>query len=69
MTQTQRIDRYIRDFGSITNRDAMNDLGIQCFTARISEMRKEGYSFVETWEHSKNRYGEPVSYKRYSYGE
>lgn len=68
MTQIDRIDQYIRDFGSITIRDAFMDLGIANFTARISNMREQGYPLVGTWEESKNRYGEKVRYMRYTYG-
>lgn len=69
MTQIDRIDQYIRDFGSITIRDAFMDLGIANFTARISNMREQGYPLVGTWEESKNRYGEKVRYMRYTYGD
>ena len=69
MSQIERIDRYIKDFGSITIRDAFMDLGIANFTARISNMREQGYPLVGTWEEGKNRYGEKVRYMRYTYGD
>lgn len=65
----QRIIKYIQDFGSITSKEAFNDLGITSFTARMSELRKEGYVFKVVTEKGKNRYGEPVIYKRYSLDE
>ncbi len=66
MTQKERILKYINDFGSITALEAMRDLGIQQLGARIDGLQKDGYEFKKQWEQSKNRYGEPVSYKRYS---
>lgn len=67
MTQKERIDKYIKDFGSITVLDAFRDLGICNFTARVSEMRFLGYPVKSEWEESKNRYGEKVKYLRYYY--
>lgn len=66
ITQKQRIIKYIQDFGSITSLEAMKDLGITQLGARIDGLQKDGYSFKKVWERSKNRYGEPVDYKRYS---
>lgn len=63
--QKQRIIKYIQDFGSITALEAMKDLGITQLGARIDGLQKDGYSFKKVWERSKNRYGEPVDYKRY----
>ena len=67
-SQIERIDQYIKDFGSITILDAFRDLGIANFTARISNMREQGYPLVGTWDESKNRYCEKVRYMRYTYG-
>lgn len=66
ITQKQRIIKYIQDFGSITALEAIKDLGITQLGARIDGLQKDGYSFKKVWERSKNRYGEPVDYKRYS---
>lgn len=66
INQKQRIIKYIQDFGSITALEAMKDLGISQLGARIDGLQKDGYSFKKVWERSKNRYGEPVDYKRYS---
>lgn len=67
MNQKQRVVKYIQDFGSITALDAMRDLGIQQLGARIDGLQKDGYTFKKEWEQSKNRYGEPVNFKRYSF--
>lgn len=64
--QRKRIIDYIRQYGSITTYNAFKDLGIACLPKRISELKEEGYVFNIVVETSKNRYGEPVNYNRYS---
>ena len=65
MTQKERIIEYINQFGSITSWQAYQDLGIMQLGARIDQLQKEGYVFKTEWEQQMNRYGEPVSFKRY----
>lgn len=65
ITQRERIIKYIRDYGSITSFEAYKDLGITQLATRIKELKDEGYNFRTEWEHTKNRYGEPINYKRY----
>lgn len=65
ITQKDRIINYIREFGSITSKEAYDDLGITQLGARIDQLKKDGYEFKTEWENKKNRYGEPVSFKRY----
>ena len=67
MTQAEMIVAYIDKFGSITSRDAFNDLGVTRLSARVADLKREGYRFEEEWETSKNRFGETVSYKRFSF--
>lgn len=64
--QREQVLDYIRDFGSITSFDAFIDLGIACWPKRISELKRDGYTFNDKFEKSRNRYGKLVSYKRYS---
>lgn len=68
MNQWEKIIQYINDFGSISPMEAFSDLGITKLATRISEMRKDGIEFEQNWECSKNRYGQPVRYMRYSMG-
>lgn len=65
ITQKQRIIDYIREFGYITSWQAYQDLGIMQLGARIDQLQKDGYTFRTEWEEKKNRFGEPVSFKRY----
>lgn len=66
MTQNERILRHLRDYGSITQREATEEYGCQRLAARIGELRKAGYQINSKMETSKNRYGERVSYARYT---
>lgn len=65
-TQVQRIHKYMNDFGSITQFEAMRDLGVMRLASRISEMRKDGFDIVCSMETTRNRYGEKCHIKRYS---
>ena len=65
LSQKERIIKYMKDFGSITHRDSFMDLGMVSFTARMSELRRDGYEFVQVEETGKNRYGEKTRYTRY----
>lgn len=67
-TQNERILRYIDEFGSITQLEALKDLGVMRLASRISDLRKQGYPIESTVETVKNRYGEPCYIKRYSLG-
>jgi len=64
-TQADRIIRYMQDFGSITSRDAINDLGVYRLASRISELRKNGYEINRRMIKVKNRYGESCTVAEY----
>jgi hypothetical protein len=68
MAQRDRIKLYMEDFGSITTKDAVIDLGILRLASRIHEMRQD-MRIEDKMETGVNRYGEPVSYKRYYFEE
>lgn len=69
ISQKERIIKYIKKFGSITDLEASRDLGIQQFGARLYQLKEDGYMFKSEWEHGKNRFGETTSYKRYFFVE
>ena len=64
-TQHKQIERYIREYGSITPFEAFAELGITKLATRISEMKKKGIVFQQEMVHSMNRNGSPVEYMRY----
>lgn len=65
-TQAQRVLQYIEDFGSITQFDALKDLGVMRLASRISELKKDGYPITSKMDAVYNRYGEKCTIKRYS---
>ena len=65
MTQHEQILTYIRTFGSISPMEAFADLGITKLATRVSEMRKEGISFIKEPITTKNRFGKSVIFMRY----
>ena len=63
--QTERVLAYIDRHGSITQDDAERELGCRRLAARIWDLKQQGVAIEKKIEHSKNRYGEPVSFARY----
>lgn len=66
MTQEQMIIRHIKKFGSITPVQAMKEYGIMRLSARIWDLKDKGYPIETNIETSENRFGEKVSYAKYS---
>ena len=67
-TQNERILDYIEQFGSITQLQALSDLGVMRLASRISDLRRLGYPIVSEVETVTNRFGEKVHIKRYRMG-
>ena len=65
-TQAQRVLEYIEEFGSITQLEALKDLGVMRLASRISDLKKQGIPIKSDMETVKNRFGENCYIKRYS---
>lgn len=65
-TQAQRVLDYMGAFGSITQLEALNDLGVMRLASRISDLKRQGYPIESKVETVKNRFGENCYVKRYS---
>ncbi len=65
-TQADMIIRYMQDFGSITQMQALQDLGCLRLASRISELRKSGYAINRRMIKVKNRYGESCTVAEYT---
>lgn len=65
-TQGDRVLAYIEEWGSITQLEALRDLGVMRLASRISDLKKKGYPIKSEMETVQNRYGEPCYIKRYS---
>ncbi len=65
VTQSQRVLDYIEEFGSITQLEALRDLGVMRLASRISDLRRMGVPIESTVETVKNRFEENTYIKRY----
>jgi hypothetical protein len=59
---------YIEEFGSITQLEALRDLGVMRLASRISDLRRMGVRIESTVETVKNRFDEKTYIKRYRLG-
>ena len=66
MTQCERVLRHLEDFGSITSAEAISEYGIYRLASRISDLKKCGVPIQKETVRSKNRYGEPTRFAKYS---
>ena len=64
-TQERRILDYMSDFGSITQIEALRDLGVMRLASRVSDLKSKGYEIISKREKVKNRYGEDCTINRY----
>lgn len=64
-TQCDKVLKYLQDFGTITQLDALADLGVMRLGARIFELREQGYDIDRRLKIVKNRYGEKCSIAEY----
>lgn len=64
-TQNERILDYIDQFGSITQLEALRDLGVMRLASRIADLRKQGFPIVSETVSVENRFGEKCNVKRY----
>lgn len=65
-TQAQRILDYMTEFGSITQFEAMQDLGVMRLASRISDLKKQGYHIQSEVVGVKNRFNETCYISKYS---
>ena len=64
--QTDRVLAYIREFGSITQLEAIRDLAVMRLASRVSDLKRQGYNITGEMVAVKNRWGEDCHIKRYS---
>ena len=69
VNQKTRILKYMEENGSITQWQAIKEFGCTRLSARIADLKKDGYSIESDTVHSKNVYGEPVHYAKYRLGD
>ena len=64
--QADRVLAYMEEFGSITQYQALQDLGVMRLASRISDLKKQGFPIVSEVVAVKNRFGEDCYIKQYS---
>lgn len=68
-THADRIEKYLKENGSITSWEAIKEFGITRLSAVIYNLRnKRGLDITTNFETRKNRYGDSVSFARYKLG-
>lgn len=65
-TQAERVLNYMLEHGSVTQFDALKELGVMRLASRISDLRKHGHKIASEMVKVENRYGETCWVKRYS---
>lgn len=66
MNQCETILRHLRDYGSITSLEAMQEYGIMRLASRVSDLKKAGVAIRAETVSGQNRYGERTCFARYS---
>lgn len=66
MTQTEEVYNYLRKNGSITQLEALRELGIMRLASRISEMNKAGISVKREMVEVRARNGRKAHVAKYS---
>ena len=64
-TQCEKVLEYMQTFGSITQIDALRDIGCMRLASRISDLRQQGIAIGRRIKTGKNRYGDSVSFAEY----
>lgn len=64
-TQKDMVLKYLQDFGKITSYEAFSELGVTRLSAKIFQLRKEGYLIVGEPKTNTNRYGRLVTFSEY----
>ena len=65
-TQCARIMRYLCECSSISQLEAYEHLGCFRLGARIWDLKKLGISITDETTESRNRFGDPVHFMKYS---
>ena len=63
--QVQRLLNYMMSHRSVTQLEALRELGIMRLASRISEIRKLGYPVIKTMVQVTNQYGEKCKVAEY----
>ena len=65
LTGNERVLNYIKKYGSITQKQAADYLGLSRLSARIWDLRQQGKQISTEYITVKNRYGIKIKVARY----
>ena len=68
MPQKQRILEYMEAHGSITQKEASDNLGVARLASRVNDLRKAGHPIITEVVNGQNRFGETTRWARYRMG-
>ena len=68
MTQCERLLEYLNTHDSITQMEAMNELGIMRLASRVSDLKRQGYPIESKMIVVKNRWDETCCVASYRLG-
>lgn len=67
VTLYDRVENYLKENGSITSWEAIKEFGATRLSAIIYVLRNEREMNIDTiYETSKNRYGDKITYAKYT---
>ena len=68
LVKKEMVLEYMRRNGSISDMDAVYELGVHRLSARIADLRAENYDIVTNMVSCKNRHGKTIRYGEYTLG-
>ena len=63
--QEDMIYEHLKTYGSITSWEAIKEYGCTRLSAKIYNLRKQGYKIISETETATNRFGKKVNYAKY----
>ena len=64
-TQKERVLDHLKEQGTITSWEAIQNYGITRLSEYIRQLRRDGYVITSNWAENINRYGAKVRYVVY----
>ncbi len=64
-TQCDKVLEYMKTWGSITQLEALRDIGCMRLASRISDLRKDGHAIGRRMKIGKNRNGDDICFAEY----
>lgn len=65
MLLKERVYQYMETYGGITQNEANKYIGCSDLAGTIRDLKKDGHIISGEWVKARNRWGDPVKYKRY----